>query len=141
MSGTRYGIRKIEDIEGGVIAWLHPGGADLDDVLVEIARYQASEDHIEWWDMRPVAVEGPSLPLPDGDYLSNPAAWQAYWDHRPRYMSRLGDEFPTRLSIQPDVGYYRRMPWCHCGNDEHTWHFEAANPGPGASLAVLVSSW
>ena len=139
----RYGVRKVEHIEGGVIAWLHPGGADLDDVLLAIAAYQAAEDDVEWWTTRPVRREGPDPVMPTtAEYAADPAGWAAYWAHQAGYAYLLDEEHPTTLGIagEPFVGYYRRLPWCHCG-DGHDWHYEESAPGPGASLAVVVSSW
>ena len=106
----RTGIRKIEQIEGGHIAWLHPGGADLDEVMLAIAREQG-EGMVEWEDLD----------------------WRT---------GELREDFPTATlptygEREPRVGYYRRMPWCFCG-EGHSWHFEESRPGPGAMLAVQV---
>lgn len=138
---ARTGIRKIEHIEGGVIAWLYPGGADLDEVLVEIARFDEYSQE-EWWDFDDVRAEGPDPAQPEALYSDETAsAWRHYWDHRAPYVSRLEEEHPTRLTYVSgevyDVGYYRRLPWCTCGED-HAWHYEPAQPGPGAMLAVVV---
>lgn len=91
----KTGIRSIEPLEDGAIAWLHPGGADLDEVLVE---YMIQEGN---W------VLGEILEADD----------------------------PTVLPAEVSVGYYRRMPWCHCG-DSHLWHVEDSEPGRGASLGI-----
>lgn len=137
----RYGIRKIEDIEGGVIAWLYPGGADLDEVLLEIAWYDDySQD--EWWATTAHITAGPYPKPPDGEWSDETAAaWREYGSHIPPMVITLDEEFPTRLARVTgeilDVGYYRKMPWCHCGED-HGWHYEPSGPGPGAMLAVVV---
>ena len=137
---TRYGIRKIEPVEGGLIAWLHPGGADIDEVLLEVAREWSTEE--DWTDREGIRSEGPDPEQPAQPWEGNEEAWSHYLAHRPPYVWRIREDHPTRLldtygSREPSVGYYRRMPWCHCGED-HTWHFEESTPGPGASLAVLV---
>lgn len=107
----RYGIRKIEPIDGGHIAWLYPGGADLDDVLLALAAVQAAEDLVEW-----------TVTTWEGNAIE---------DDRPTYLAATyGDR-------HPEVGYYRRLPWCTCG-EEHTWHYEPSAPGPGAMLAVIA---
>lgn len=138
---AKTGIRKIEDIDGGVIAWLYPGGADLDDVLLAIARYdECSRD--EWWEMTGHRTEGPEPAKPEAPWTDESAdAWRYYCDHCPPYIASLDEEFPTHFAYVSgeilDVGYYRRMPWCHCGED-HGWHYEPSRPGRGASLAVVV---
>jgi hypothetical protein len=139
---ARTGIRKIEDIEGGHIVWLHPGGADLDEVMVAVAAQQERDGIVEWRDTTPVPRLGPSLALPPAEYDDHKAEWDLYWAHLPGYEYQLVEEFPTSVlstygDREPRVGYYRRMPWCHCG-EGHGWHFEESAPGPGASLAVLV---
>ena len=104
----RTGVRKIEDIEGGAVAWLHPGGADLDDALLALVEHERHDD------------EGSALE----------EAWE--------------DDEPTDLPCDTydlRVGYYRRLPWCPCG-EGHTWHIEPADgPGRGVMLAVTWSNW
>lgn len=144
MSRPTTGIRSIEDVEGGLIAWLY-GPTDLDDVLLELVRqYEAEHEPagVATSLHRAIGPE-PCVPGPfDADDPENQAAWQAYRDHLPPLIAVIDEDLSTMLPGGEivDVGYYRRMPWCHCG-DGHAWHFEPSGPGPGASLAVVVSSW
>lgn len=105
----RTGVRLIEEVEGGAIAWLYPGGADLDDVLLLLAAYQSDT----WRD-------------PYDPYLP---------DDGPTFLPTTGKDG------QVQAGYYRRFPWCHCG-EGHAAHYESVNrPGPGAMLGVEAVTW
>jgi hypothetical protein len=144
VSRPKTGIRKIEDVDGGVIAWLY-GATDLDDVLLDLVRVY-EQDH----DDAGVAISyhpsiGPRLPMPQGDPAvrfndEDQAAWDAYWAHVPPYVGSIDEDIPTAMDggAEITVDWFRRFPWCTCG-EGHGWHYEQSNPGRGASLAVLVS--
>jgi hypothetical protein len=137
----RYGIRRIEGLDGGVVAWLHPGGADLDEVMVALARHLADEDIVEWWAISSAYTLGPKPQAPEGlpnDGETERLAWETYRRHLPPIITTLDEEFPTSTHGNLDVGWYRRFPWCTCG-EEHAWHIEPSAPGRGASLAVVLS--
>lgn len=142
------GIRKIEDIDGGVMAWLHPGDADLDDVLLVLARHLNDAEPLDGWTETTFVPRSEHPDIAAGDrtdeewatYFAACDAWRAAADHRIDEDHPTGKVFPTHTD-EVEVGYYRRMPWCHCG-EGHTWHYEpTTGPGPGACLAVVVSSW
>lgn len=142
MTRPTTGIRRIEDVEGGVIAWLY-GPTDLDAVMLEMVREYEQENEPAGVAISRHRTLGPDPRMPaevDHDDAANLAAWNAYWDHLPPYVGVIDEDLPTGMpgGEALDVGYYRRMPWCHCG-DGHGWHFEPSSPGRGASLAVLVS--
>ena len=131
------------DVEGGLLAWLY-GETDLDDVLLALLRgYEQEHDEAS------VAISyhptiGPALDMPQGDPSKEAEfdqdAWNAYFKHLPPYVGSIDEDIPTSFGdATVDVGWFRRMPWCNCG-EGHSWHYEnAAGPGRGASLAVLVS--
>lgn len=80
--------------------------------------------------------------MPDGTHAEAPHQWEDYLRHLPAWVTTIEDDRPTYVadtygSREPEVGYYRRLPWCTCGED-HTWHYEPSQPGRGASLAVVV---
>lgn len=144
MSTPRTGFRRIDIIDGGLIAWLN-GEPDLDTVMLDIVteferQYDGGGVEIS---LHP--THGPEPEMPTGDPTKRDeydhAAWEAYFAHLPPRVGQIDEDIPTSFDQAPaevQVGWFRRYPWCHCGED-HAWHFEDSAPGRGASLAVLVS--
>lgn len=144
MTRPRSGVRRVDDLSnGGRIVWLY-GETDLDDVLLELAR---TNDET-WTETQNVVRPGAEWPndrsrtilagATDGDGLE---AWGREFDAA--HVTVIIEDHPTSLcgSHDPelDVGWFRRMPWCHCG-EGHDWHWESATPHTrGASLAVVVN--
>lgn len=144
MSRPKTGIRKIEDVEAGAIAWLY-GETDLDDVMVALAKHLDESNPCEWIDRE--WREAYAYPTGGSDEPFGSPAWEAWleetraWQEAGTYTIR--DESPTSAVFfsaprEAEVGWFRKFPWCTCG-EEHSWHYEPSAPGRGASLAVLVS--
>lgn len=138
------GVRRIDAIDGGVIAWLY-GETDLDAVLLVLAAHLETLD--DSWTERgwrePDGVPEPVVPTAP---LTDPAwnVWDTEWAaYRSAGDYGIVEDHPTGFVFhgaprEVEVGWFRRFPWCNCGED-HAWHYEQSNPGRGASLAVLVS--
>lgn len=143
MSRPTTGIRRIENVEGGVIAWLY-GETDLDAVLLELVRVCEEEGDLGGVEISYHPALGPYPCMPDNDPSNldeyDPTVWEAYHSHVPPFVGRIDEDiataFPDGSSV--NVGWFRRFPWCTCG-EGHAWHYEESAPGRGASLAVLVS--
>lgn len=135
----RTGVRKVEPIDGGLIAWLYPGGADLDDVLLQLATEPGADE--PWVAIRHHRGHGPDPEIPAASYGEDPGAWDDYWRFCPAVVRTFDEEWATSLPgpTEVHVAYYRKVPWCHCG-EGHSWHYEYAGDGPrrGAALAVVV---
>lgn len=138
------GIRRIDQVDGGVIAWLY-GETDLDDVMLTLAKCVAYEQgYLDGWTETLFVEPGPRPRLDAA--LGDEEAWAAYCaaldEWRAGGRDRIVEDHPTGHvfdGAEIVVGWYRRMPWCPCP-EEHDWHYEpAAGPGRGASLAVLVT--
>ncbi len=150
MTRLKTGIRRIDTVEGGLIAWLY-GPTDLDDVMLALVQRMAEgqDGGSTWVDidrrLRPGAV-APDFVHVDADAPDEQvnAAWERWrQESAAAHVSVLVEEFPTShifAGVETYVGWYRRFPWCNCGWDEHSWHYDrAAGPGRGASLAVELS--
>jgi hypothetical protein len=145
VSAPKTGIRRIDDVNGGVIAWLY-GETDLDDVMLALAKHLNDSEPCDGWLDQQWVEAYPYPAAPHGLLLSDPA-WDAHlieadaWRAAGTYVLRA--EHPTSEVFhsaprEAEVGWFRRFPWCPCG-EGHGWHYAQSNPGPGASLAVLVS--
>lgn len=140
---TKTGIRRIDNLEGGAIAWLY-GETDLDDVVLALAHHLGQENPSSWYDLDwheaypyPTAPAGPPLGPAWDAWDAEHRAWRAAGTHTLRAEYDTSEVF-CGAPAEVEVGWFRRYPWCTCGG-EHSWHYEASAPGRGASLAVLVS--
>lgn len=140
----KSGIRRVDDLyNGGRLVWLY-GETDLDDVLLELAR---TNDET-WTETQNVVRPGAAWPNDRSRAIIAAAQrdeYMAVWGREfdAAHVTVIVEDHPTDLygaqDPELDVGWFRRMPWCHCGED-HAWHWEPATPGTrGASLAVVVS--
>lgn len=150
MSRPTTGIRRIDALEGGLLACLY-GPTDLDDVLLAMVQELAmSEDGQESWIAKTWHEPDFAFPVAPDAPIGNDAAWKPWqeacdlWRKAGRWT--IDEEHETGAILEGyevEAGWYRKTP-CPpqmCG--EHSWHWHHANEGDHAAfLGVLLSgSW